>query len=278
MKYEELSEIRKMTRKGYTESVSAEEKKGADQEAPTEKVTRESVEAAELGYMADDLGLLPDFVDVLKGCANPVALAGLEEGDTVLVVGCRAGADCLLAAVRVGSRGSVIGVDEAPDEVTAARNAAKAGGYTAVEVRLGEIENLPVEDESVDVAITNCAATFSSDKIRTLKEIKRALKHGGRLVLAEPAVAEKATRDKISAVSTSLECLENGLYRTDYLSILKRAGFKKITLLVETPLPVSRLKRDRQAAVRLANSELADTDIELFADVVTSIIISATKP
>lgn len=267
-----------MTRKGYTEAASAEEKKRAGVEAPAEKVTREAAEAVELGYTADDLRLLPDIVNVLEACANPVALAGLEEGDTVLVAGCRAGADCLLAAARVAPRGSVIGVEEAPDEVTAARNAAKTGGYNAVEVRLGEIENLPVEDASVDVAVTNCAVTFSSDKKRTLMEIKRALKSGGRLILAEPAVGEAAPRAKIGAVCASLECLENGLYRADYLSILKRAGFKKITLLDENPLPVSRLSRDRQAAVKLANGELTDTDIEFFADAVTSVVIKAIKP
>lgn len=267
-----------MTRKGYTEAASAEEEKQVGQEAPVEKVTREAAEAAELGYTADDLGLLPAGTSVKEACANPVALAGLDEGNTVLIVGCRAGADCLLAAARVGPRGSVIGVDEGPDEVTAARNAAKTGGYTAVEVRLGEIENLPVEDASVDVALTNCAVTFSSDKTRTLKEIKRALKSGGRLILAEPAVVEKAAREKIGAISSTLECLENGLYRADYLSNLKRAGFKKITLLDETPLPVSRLNRDRQAAVKLANGELTDTDIEFFADAVTSVVISAVKP
>lgn len=278
MKYEELREIRKMTRKGYTEAEAAEEKKPAGVEAPVKKVTREAAEAAELGYTEHDLSLLPDIVNVLEACANPVALAGLEEGNTVLIVGCRAGADCLLAADRVGPRGSVIGVGEAPDEITAARNAAKTGGYTAIEVRLGEIENLPAEDASIDVALTNCAVTFSSDKTRTLKEIKRILKSGGRLILAEPAVAEKASREKIGAVSSSLECLENGLYRADYLSNLKRAGFKKITLLDETPLPVSRLNRDRQAAVKLTNGELTLHDIEFFADAVMSVIISAVKP
>jgi len=278
MKYEELREIRKMTRKGYTEAASAEGEKQAGQEAPVEKVTREAAEAAELGYTADELSLLPAGISVKEACANPVALASLDEGNTVLIVGCRAGADCLLAAARVGPSGSVIGVAEAPDEVTAARNAARTGGYTAIEVRLGEIENLPVEDASIDVALTNCAVTFSSDKTRTLKEIKRALKSGGHLVLAEPAVAEKAAREKIGAVSSTLECLENGLYRADYLANLKRAGFKKITLLDETPLPVSRLNRDRQAAVKLANGELNLDDIESFADAVTSVVISAVKP
>src|SRR5205814_5424047 len=137
-----------------------------------------------LGYAAEDSAFAPEAANLGLGCGNPFAIASLERGQTVLDLGSGAGFDCFLAARAVGPTGKVIGVDMTPEMLTKARENAKRNGFDNVEFRLGEIEALPVADESVDVIISNCVINLSPQKERVFREVFRVLRTGGRLAVA----------------------------------------------------------------------------------------------
>lgn len=279
MKHEELHEIRKMTRRGYQDAQAAEIQKaekfeGSRDDMKTEMIAR----AAALGYSADDLGLLPEGINVDEACANPLAGVKINEPSAVIVVGCRTGADCFLAAARVGDQGQVVGVEENQVKVTAAREAARKNGVGSIEIRPGENENLPAADKAFDVAVTNCSVTFSFDKPRVIGEILRVIKPGGQIVLCEPVLARTAAPDMRKTVKGYLECLENAFYADDYRTALKRAGFKKIKIIDETVFPLERMKTDSKAQAKLLTKDISEEDVEAVAYAVTSIVIVATRP
>jgi SAM-dependent methyltransferase len=281
MEYEELNEIRKMTRSGFAEAKEAEVAADADgkQHQPTE--TEEAArltEAKALGYTDEELALVPRRIDIGSGCGNVLAAAEIKTGEAVLVVGYRTGADIFIAASRVGTSGSVVGIEEAADEVTTAREAAREHGFEKVEIRVGENENLPVADKSFDLAVTNCAVTYSFDALRVVKEIARAVKPGGRVILCEPVFAKEAPKESKTKARRSVECLENALDHDSYKHLLKKAGLKKITVIDETSFPKSRLENDAKAAVLQAEDELGQGEINKILEAVTVVKIKALKP
>jgi arsenite methyltransferase len=278
MDYEELNEIRKMTRRGFAEATDAEEEHAATTtETAAQAAERILSEAAKLGYSVDDIALLPDGVTVDAGCGNPNAVAGIKYGESVLVVGYRTGADIFLAGQAAGPKGQVIGVEESSEAVTELRAAAREAGLAAVEIRVGEDENLPVADKSFDAALTNCAVTFSFDKARVLREIYRVLKPGGRLILCEPCLRREAPKDAVNAVRQGTECLEGGFYAEDYLRALKKAGFKKSKIIDETGLPQTRLRADVKAAALLTAGDIDDKLLEIMTRSVKVIKVLANR-
>mgnify|MGYP000892631747 FL=1 len=136
--------------------------------------------SVKIGYAEEDLADVPVGSNMGLGCGNPIAITNLKEGETVLDLGCGGGFDCFLASKKVGETGLVIGVDMTPNMISLARNNAEEDGYKNVEFRLGEIEHLPVTDESVDVIISNCVINLSPDKEKVFNEAYRVLKNGGR--------------------------------------------------------------------------------------------------
>ena len=186
--------------------------------------------AKKLGYTEADLLNIPKDANMGLGCGNPIAIAELKEGETVLDLGCGGGFDCFLASRRVGATGFVIGVDMTPDMITLARKNAEEGGYTRVDFRLGEIEHLPAADKSVDVIISNCVINLSLDKEQVFKETFRVLKPGGRLsvsdVVATAHIPEKVRRDmKLVAC-----CIGGAEHVDDVRTMLKNVGFTDIRL------------------------------------------------
>jgi arsenite methyltransferase len=190
-------------------------------------------QAKAIGYSIEELKEIPESAVMGLGCGNPVALAALKKGQTVLDLGSGGGIDVFLAANKVGGKGKAIGVDMTREMIRKAEDNAKRGGYKNVEFRLGEIENLPVESESVDVAVSNCVINLSTDKRRVFEEVFRVLKPKGKMMISD-IVTEKELPDEIrKSFSAWADCIGGALVKRDYLGAIKQAGFKDIKILDE---------------------------------------------
>ena len=215
-----------------------------------------------LGYSADDLAAAGE-ADLGLGCGNPLAIASIRPGETVLDLGSGAGFDCLLAARQLGGTGRVIGVDMTPAMISKARAIAAKRGLANVEFRLGEIEALPVADASVDLIISNCVINLSPDKPRVLREAFRVLKPGGRLAIADVV----ATRPLPEELRAKLEfvgaCVGGAALVEDLRSMLVTAGFQPVKIA------------PRESSRALLNQWTED---EGAGDFVVSALITAYKP
>jgi len=190
-------------------------------------------QAKAIGYSAEELKEIPQSAIMGLGCGNPGGLASLKKGETVLDLGSGAGVDVFLAANRVGETGWVIGVDMTPEMIRRAKVSARKGGYRNVEFRIGEIENLPVEDESVNVIISNCVINLSPDKERVFAEGYRVLRLGGRMVVSDIVTDRELPDDIKRSFSAWAECIGGALVRREYLGAIKRSGFSRIKVLDE---------------------------------------------
>lgn len=278
MAHEELNEIRKMTRRGYEEALAEETKLAAAAVSQDEERQAISNAAAmRLGYTADELAILPEKTSVEESAGNPLAAIEVKPGEAVMIIGCRTGADCFLAANATGTTGSVVGIEETGEEVTIAREAVREAGYANIEIRPGENENLPAADKSFDLVVTNCSLTFSYDKPRVLAEAARVLRKGATLLLCEPVLVKGTSSRDRKAAMERLECLENAIGVEDYKAALKRAGFKKINVIDETEFPVSRMFSDKRAQAGLAKGEISVEDIEAMSGTAISVKIKAIR-
>ncbi len=185
--------------------------------------------AKSIGYSDAEISAAPD-ANLGLGCGNPTALGEIREGETVLDLGSGAGFDCFLAAKKTGKTGKVIGVDMTDAMVEKARANAAKYGYPNVEFRLGEIEELPVEHNSVDVIISNCVINLSPNKGKVFSEAYRVLKKGGRLfvsdivLLKELSVSDRKNEELIAG------CVGGAVLKDEYLKLITGAGFTIKTL------------------------------------------------
>jgi len=190
-----------------------------------------------MGYSAQDLVGLPEGADMGLGCGNPVAVASLEKGQTVLDLGSGGGIDCFLAAEKVGRRGKVIGIDMTPDMVSKARSNAEKVGAENVEFRLGEIEHLPVADTSVDVILSNCVINLTPDKKAVFREAHRVLKPGGRLAISDILTVEDLPEEIRSDLELIGACIGGASTVDETRQLLEQAGFEDVRI---TPTDQSR--------------------------------------
>ncbi len=190
-----------------------------------------------LGYAETDLSQVPEGADMGLGCGNPRAIAGLRSGEVVLDLGSGGGFDCFLAAREVGENGCVIGVDMTPDMVSKARDNAVKGGFANVGFRLGEIEHLPVADQSIDVIISNCVVNLSPDKGQVFREAHRVLKSGGRLAISDVVATTKLPEELRDDPVLYSGCMGGASLVEDLAAIMGEAGFSGILI---TPKDESR--------------------------------------
>jgi ubiquinone/menaquinone biosynthesis C-methylase UbiE len=221
---------------------------------------------------------VPEGADLNLGCGNPVALASLKEGETVVDLGAGGGLDCFLAAKKVGANGRVIGVDMTPEMLDKAKRNCSKGGYKNVEFRLGEIENLPVADNTADVIISNCVINLSPNKQRVFGEAFRVLKPKGRLMISDMVLLKAVPEVVKKSVLAYVGCISGAEMKTDYIQLIKNAGFEEVKVVDETVLQPELLLNDSSAKALMKELNLTEKKAEELAKSVASIKVSASKP
>jgi len=191
--------------------------------------------AKSIGYSEAELAIIPEEANLGLSCGNPTALASLSEGEIVLDLGAGAGFDCFLAASRVGSLGRVIGVDMTPAMLETARENAKNNGISNVEFRLGEIENLPVADNSVDVVISNCVINLSANKQRVFEEIYRVLKPGGRVAISDMVLLKDLPPKIRESVEAYVGCIAGAMRVDEYEKLTGASGLRDTKVTMTLP-------------------------------------------
>lgn len=211
-------EIKKIVKKRYKQSI--ENKKCCNCSSFNEKDI-----AKNIGYSEKELKLVPE-ANLGLGCGNPTALGEIKQGEVVLDLGSGAGIDCFLAAKKVGNSGKVIGVDMTEEMVNKSKKLAEKYGFNNVEFRLGEIDDLPIKDNSIDVIISNCVINLAPDKLKVFKEAYRVLKKDGRMYISDIVLLEQLSERQRNDEDLIAGCVGGALLKDDYLSIVKNAGFK----------------------------------------------------
>jgi arsenite methyltransferase len=231
-----------------------------------------------MGYSDEDLDNIPEGANLGLGCGNPLAIAALKEGETVLDLGSGAGFDCFLAANRVGAKGKVIGVDMTAEMLDKARENARKNNYANVEFRLGEIEALPVADNSVDVIISNCVINLSTDKPRVFREAYRVLKPGGRLMVSDIVLTKQLPKEIQESVEAYVSCIGGAILEEDYLGAVEAAGFKDVRVADETGMVTDSLENDPTARAIAESAGLKTEQAKELTSAILSIKVAAVKP
>ena len=240
------------------------------------KAPAEAADNATRLYSSAELADLPDSVtNISLGCGNPVAIAELQIAEAVLDLGSGGGLDCFLAAKKVGPEGRVIGLDMTPDMIKLARRNAKKAGASNVEFRYGEMEDIPLPDESVDVILSNCVINLSPDKDAVFSEAYRVLRPGGRMNISDIVVhgeLPQSIRDRLDAWAG---CLSGALDESDYLGKIHAAGFEKIEVLSRDYVKISEASEWEDIRALLVETDLLSRDLD---HSVASIKVKARKP
>ena len=220
----------------------------------------------EIGYSAEQASAIPEGANLGLGCGNPLALAEVKPGETVLDLGSGAGIDCFLAAREVGPTGRVIGVDMTPAMLAKARANATKVAEANIEFRLGEIEHLPVSDASVDLIISNCVINLSPDKPQVFREAFRVLKPGGRLLVSDLVLTRPLTLEMQKSVDLYIGCVAGASMKEEYLGMMREAGLESVEVLNESRYDVG------------VDSLPADSPERAAFDSVVSVKVRAVKP
>jgi arsenite methyltransferase len=264
--------VRKMVRKGYGKIAKQEQSNCGCGCGSANNVSQQ------VGYSKEELSSVPQGADLNLGCGNPVALASLKEGETVIDLGSGGGLDCFLAAKKVGGTGKVIGVDMTPEMLDRARANLRKSKYKNVEFRLGEIENLPVADNMADVIISNCVINLSPNKQRVFDEAFRVLKPNGRLMISDIVLLKEIPDAILKNVSAYIGCISGAEKKNDYINQIKKAGFTNVQIVEETAMPVEALVSDETANQILKELEMSREKAKEIFGAAASIKVSAMKP
>jgi len=243
---------------------------------PTVKESARDISKS-IGYSDNDVDSVPDGANLGLGCGNPLALASLKKGEVVLDLGSGAGFDSFLASPRVGPDGKVIGVDMTPEMLDKARENARQGNYKNVEFRLGEIENLPVADNSVDVIISNCVINLSQDKPKVFREAFRALRSGGRLMVSDIVLTAELPEKILNSIEAYVGCIAGASKKSDYLDAIRTAGFKDVKIADETVFPTGSLETDPTVKAIVEEAQITAAQAKKIASSIVSVKVSAVK-
>lgn len=273
----EEKEIRKVVREGYAKIA---EQAGSCCCVPSCCASTDLAHeiSRKIGYSEEELGSVPEGADLGLGCGNPVALASLREGETVLDLGSGVGLDCFLAANRVGKNGKVIGVDMTPEMIEKARENAEKAGYENVEFRLGEIENLPAGDNSADVVISNCVINLAPDKRRVFREAFRVLKAGGRLMISDLVLLKELPDFIKNSVEAYVGCLSGAIMRDEYIAAIKAAGFQDVRIVDEVSFPIDCMINDPTAKAIMEDLDIPPGKVKAIGNSVISVKVHGIKP
>ena len=231
-----------------------------------------------IGYSDEELKAVPEESNLGLGCGNPVAFASLREGETVLDLGSGAGFDCCLAANKVGKNGKVIGVDMTPEMIEKARENARKGNYENVEFRLGEIENLPVADNSVDVILSNCVIVLSPDKSRVFSEAFRVLKPGGRLMISDIVLLRQLPDFLKNSIEAYIGCVSGAMTKHEYIREIEAAGFHDVKIVNETSFPIEHITSSQTVSSIIDKFKIPPEKVKEIASSILSMKVYATKP
>ncbi len=227
MPAESNEKIRQTVRKGYTDIAKGKSPCCCGSSSPDKL-------AEAIGYTTEELDILPDGANMGLSCGNPTAIAGLKAGDIVLDLGSGGGFDVFIAARKVGPKGKAIGVDMTPEMLSKSRQAiaafTKKTGLENVEFRLGEIEHLPVADNSADVVISNCVINLSPDKLQVWNEIARVLKSGGKACISDLALKKPLPKEVLKSAAALVSCVAGAVLVDETVKMIKHAGLHDIQI------------------------------------------------
>ncbi|MGD8501190.1 MAG: arsenite methyltransferase [Phycisphaerales bacterium] len=272
------AEIKRMVREGYAQRVQNKSSCCAPVNSCCGSGDSIKSVSKAIGYTEKEIDSVPDGANLGLGCGNPIALASLAEGETVLDLGSGAGLDCFLAANKVGKTGKVIGVDMTPEMLDKARENARKGNYENVEFRLGEIENLPAADNSIDIIISNCVINLSPDKKGVFGEAFRVLKPGGRLMVSDIVLLKELPDFIRDSIAAYVGCISGALLKAEYLDMITGAGFQQVQVLDEAIFPIDCMANDPTAQAVIKKLNLPEEEIEDTANSVASIKVRGIKP
>jgi len=271
-------EIKKVVREGYAKIAKQDSSCCAPVNSCCGSTDLAQDIGKSIGYTEEELKAVPEGANLGLGCGNPVALASLRKGETVLDLGSGAGVDCFLAADKVGENGRVIGVDMTPEMIERARENARKGNYGNVEFRLGEIGNLPVADNSVDIVISNCVINLAPDKRRVFTEAFRVLKPGGRLMISDIVLLRELPDFIKNSIEAYIGCLSGAIMRNEYIEAIKAAGFQEVRIIDETSFPIECIANEPTAKALMEVLRIQPEKVKEVASSVISIKVHGVKP
>jgi len=244
----EKEEIKKAVRKGYARIAGDSCSCACSPSSCCGGETSAQQFFSEAGYSAEEIASVPEGAVIGLACGNPLSFAQPVAGETVLDLGSGPGLDCFLASKVVGPAGRVIGVDMTPEMIDKARANAASGGFANVEFRLGEIENLPAADNSIDIVISNCVINLSPEKDRVFAEAFRVLKPGGRLVVSDVVLLKSLPEELRESEDLLVGCVANAEMKQRYLDLVRGAAFKEVAVLQEKGYSIEGCGEEAKAA------------------------------
>ncbi len=270
-------EITKIVRDGYAQKATKENSCRTPVDSCCGSAGRSQDISKMVGYSEKELKSVPEAANMGLGCGNPVAIASLKEGETIIDLGSGGGLDCFLAANRVGKTGQVIGIDMTPEMLEKARENARKGNYSNVEFRLGEIENLPIADNYGDMIISNCVINLSPDKHRVFREAFRVLKSGGRIMISDMVLTRELPDFLRDSIDAYISCLSGAIKKDEYLAAISNAGFQEIEIMDERTFSLDCDSDDPIARAVMENTKISPEQLKEVADTIVSIKVKGVK-